>query len=266
VNLAAIHRDDVRDKTDYTRTNVHGAENVAKVCSIKNIRKIIFTSTVAVYGFADPKTGIKGKINPFNQYGQSKFEAEQKLQEWQVQGTNSLIIVRPTVIFGEGNRGNVYSLFKQIASQKFLMIGSGQNTKSLAYIRNVVAFLEKAIVADETFGIYNYTDIPDLTMNALIKKIHKTLNIPYRNSFYLPVRLGFIIGFLADIVAWITGKKLPLSTVRVKKFVTTTSFKTNKSDLCSFIAPYSLEEALEKTLRYEFIANKKSDDQVFYTE
>ena len=40
---------------------------------------------------------------------------------------NSLIIVRPTVIFGPGNRGNVYNLLKQIASGKFLMVGKGNN-------------------------------------------------------------------------------------------------------------------------------------------
>src|SRR6056300_1647731 len=47
VNLAAVHRDDVRDKSEYQRTNVDGAENVAQVCSEKSIKKIVFTSTVA---------------------------------------------------------------------------------------------------------------------------------------------------------------------------------------------------------------------------
>ena len=51
VNLAAVHRDDIRDKSEYQRTNVDGAENVALVCEEKGIYKIVFTSTVAVYGF-----------------------------------------------------------------------------------------------------------------------------------------------------------------------------------------------------------------------
>ena len=102
VNLAAVHRDDVRDKSEYQRTNIDGAENVALVCKEKGIKKIVFTSTVAVYGFAEPGTDESGAINPFNEYGRTKFEAEEKLRKWDGKGENSLIIVRPTVIFGEG--------------------------------------------------------------------------------------------------------------------------------------------------------------------
>ena len=42
----------------------------------------------------------------------------------------TLIIIRPTVIFGEGNRGNVYNLLNQINSKKFAMFGNGKNKKS----------------------------------------------------------------------------------------------------------------------------------------
>lgn len=40
-------------------------------------------------------------------------------------------IIRPTEIFGERNRGNVYNLLKQIAGGKFLMVGKGDNVKSM---------------------------------------------------------------------------------------------------------------------------------------
>ena len=135
VNLAAVHRDDVRDKSEYQRTNVDGAENVAQLCTEKGIKKIVFTSTVAVYGFAEPGTDEAGEINPFNEYGRTKFEAEEKLRSWQKASDNSLLIVRPTVIFGEGNRGNVYNLLNQIASGKFLMVGRGENKKSMGAVR-----------------------------------------------------------------------------------------------------------------------------------
>ena len=89
VNLAAVHRDDVRDKYEYQKTNVDGNVNIATVCSEKGISKIVFTSTVAVYGFAKPGTDESGAISPFNEYGRTKFEAEENLENG-----NLLVIIR----------------------------------------------------------------------------------------------------------------------------------------------------------------------------
>ena len=145
IDLAAVHRDDVADKDEYYNTNVIGAKNIATVCSEKNISKIIFFSSVAVYGFAPNGTNENGNINPFNEYGSTKYQAEQMYRELYLDTNNSLIIIRPTVIFGDGNRGNVYNLFHQIATGRFIMIGSGKNKKSMAYILNVVSFINECI-------------------------------------------------------------------------------------------------------------------------
>jgi nucleoside-diphosphate-sugar epimerase len=52
INLAAEHRDDVTPKSLYDEVNVAGAENVCNTCTKLGIKKIIFTSSVAIYGFA----------------------------------------------------------------------------------------------------------------------------------------------------------------------------------------------------------------------
>ena len=111
--------------------------------------------------------------NPFNEYGRTKFVAEQKLRAWHANSENALIIVRPTVIFGEGNRGNVYNLLNQIASGRFLMVGKGKNKKSMAYIGNVIAFLEVCISTDQKYGVFNYVDTPDLAMDQLVSQVRK---------------------------------------------------------------------------------------------
>ena len=265
VNLAAVHRDDVRDKTEYQRTNVDGAENVALVCDEKGIDKIVFTSTVAVYGFAEPGTDESGAINPFNEYGRTKFEAEEKLRAWHAQGDNSLIIVRPTVIFGEGNRGNVFNLLNQIASGKFVMVGKGENKKSMAYIGNIVAFLETCIATEERYGVYNYIDTPDLTMNELVSQVRTSLKGKTGVGPRLPYWLGLILGYTADLAAKLSGKKLPISSIRVKKFTSSTEFKSAKTSLENFRAPFLLSDGVQRTLRSEFI-EPDPDREVFYTE
>lgn len=265
VNLAAVHRDDVRDKSEYQQTNVDGAENVANVCTEKGIRKIVFTSTVAVYGFAPPGTDEDGVINPFNEYGRTKFEAEEKLRSWQDASDNSLLIVRPTVIFGEGNRGNVYHLLNQIASGKFLMVGRGENKKSLAYIGNIVAFLETCISSDRKYGVFNYVDTPDLTMNELVSQVRHTLIGKQGVGPRLPYGLGMLMGYIADTVAKLTGKNLPVSSIRVRKFTSSTEFRSAKSSLEGFDAPFQLADALSRTIQSEFVSPDPSRE-IFITE
>ena len=87
----------------------------------------------------------------------------------------SLIIVRPTVIFGEGNRGNVFNLLNQIASGNFIMVGKGENKKSMAYIGNVVAFLEACLISENKYTLINYVGTPDLTMNELVTLVRQKL-------------------------------------------------------------------------------------------
>ena len=169
INLAAEHQDDVFPLNLYHDVNVMGAVNVCKVARKKNVKTIIFTSSVAVYGFADIGTSESGKVAPFNEYGRTKYEAELVYKAWQAESPDdrTLVIIRPTVVFGEGNRGNVFKLLKQIASGKFVMVGSGLNRKSMAYVENVAAFLEFALTFKPGTHVYNYIDKPDSNMNEL---------------------------------------------------------------------------------------------------
>ncbi|HGJ5881246.1 MAG TPA: NAD-dependent epimerase/dehydratase family protein, partial [Arsenophonus nasoniae] len=69
INLAAQHQDNVHPTSLYYDVNVDGAKNVCQVAEQLNIKQIIFTSSVAVYGFVAQETGEDGKFQPFNDYG-----------------------------------------------------------------------------------------------------------------------------------------------------------------------------------------------------
>jgi GlcNAc-P-P-Und epimerase len=266
INLAAEHRDDVHPKSLYDQVNVHGAHNLCKIATEKNIKKIIFTSSVAVYGFALLGTDESGEIHPFNDYGRTKWEAEQVYKKWQLEDpeNRTLVIVRPTVIFGERNRGNVFNLLKQIASGKFVMIGNGFNRKSMAYVENVAAFLEYSLNFKPGIHLYNYIDKPDFSMNQLVTHVNKLLNRSEEIKIRLPYWLGFAIGKLYDVTAFLTKKKFAVSSIRVKKFCADSVYES-AIDKTGFIAPVPLMEAIKKTVNYEFIEAHQSE-QVFYTE
>jgi nucleoside-diphosphate-sugar epimerase len=266
VNLAAEHRDDVRPQSLYEEVNVAGAENICLVADEKRVRKIIFTSSVACYGFCPANTDESGAIAPFNEYGRTKARAEAVFRSWQERapGERQLVVVRPTVIFGEQNRGNVYNLLKHIASGKFVMVGGGRNTKSMAYVENVASFLEHCLESAAGSGTYNYVDKPDLDMNSLVSTVREKLGIGKGVGKRIPYWAGYSIGLVFDLIAFVTRKALPISSIRVKKFCSTTQFATSVRET-GFVAPFSLEEALARTINHEFVEDHKHA-QVFFTE
>jgi nucleoside-diphosphate-sugar epimerase len=266
INLAAEHRDDVYPLTLYDEVNVDGARNICDLARAQVIDKIIFTSSVAVYGFAPLGTNESGAAAPFNDYGRTKWEAEQVYKQWQAEDPQNrcLVIIRPTVVFGERNRGNVFNLLRQIASGRFVMVGDGLNRKSMAYVENVAAFLEYSLDFKPGVHIYNYIDKPDFSMNALVAHVNKLLGKSAKIKFRLPFSFGLLIGSGFDLVAKITGKKFPISAIRVKKFCANSVYES-AIELTGFIPPVPLMDAIERTVRFEFIEDH-SAEQVFYSE
>ena len=266
INLAAEHRDDVSPRSLYDEVNIEGARNICEIANEMAVNKIIFTSSVAVYGFAPLGTDESGAIAPFNDYGRTKWEAEKVYKKWQSEDPKqrTLVIIRPTVVFGERNRGNVFNLLRQIASGKFVMIGDGLNRKSMAYVENVAAFLEYSLDFKPGVHIYNYIDKPDFSMNTLVAYVNELLGRSTEIKFRFPSSLGILIGSIFDLVAKMTGKKFPISAIRVKKFCANSVYES-AIELTGFAPPTPLMEAIEKTVRFEFIEDHKAE-QVFYSE
>lgn len=264
--LAAQHRDDVDPVSLYYDVNVGGMEKTLKAMEKNGCKRIIFFSYVAVYGLNKVNPKEDHPSDPFNHYGKSKWQAEQVLQEWYKSHADwNIDIIRPTVIFGERNRGNVYNLLRQISGGKFLMVGNGMNKKSMAHVGNIVAFVKYLIDEVKTgYNVFNYVDKPDFNMNQLIDHIGKVLNkhIP---STHFPYWLGMYGGYCFDLLAKITGKKLAISSVRVKKFCATTEFDATNAHSCGFKAPYTLGDGLARTLEFEFV-HPKPDQIEFKTE
>ncbi len=267
VLLAAEHRDDVSPTSLYYDVNVQGTRKVLDAMDKSGVKNIIFASSVAVYGLNKENPSEQHPADPFNHYGKSKWQAEEVLREWlnKDPDNRSLTIIRPTVIFGERNRGNVYNLLKQIASGKFLMVGKGTNFKSMAYAGNIAAFISYHLKNIKSgYQVFNYIDKPDLNMNDLVAQVEKSLDkhIP---STHFPYWLGMLGGFGFDVLSKLTGKKFAVSSVRVKKFCATTQFDASKAHGCGFKAPYTLAQGLHNTLHYEFI-NKNKDGITFESE
>jgi nucleoside-diphosphate-sugar epimerase len=255
-HLAAEHRDDVQPTSLYYEVNVGGAKNMAYALKENNVKRLIFTSTVAVYGLNSGEPNEDSPIRPFNDYGKSKYEAEVIFNKWaDSDHTHCLSIVRPTAIFGEKNRGNVYNLLNQIASNKFIMVGNGKNKKSMGYVLNFVKFL--AFLLKTTTGkyVYNYADKPDLRIDELVRITRKALGKRGDLIFRFPYMIGLFGGYGFDLLAKVTGKTYLVSAIRIKKFSADTVINTDKVQKTGFGPSFTLVEGLSRMIKSEFLQN-----------
>lgn len=138
------------------------------------------------------------------------------------------------------------------------MIGDGLNRKSIAYVENVAAFLEFSLDFKPGVHIFNYVDKPDFTMNSFVSYVNKLLGRSTAIKIRLPFVIGLLIGFVFDLLSRITGKKFPVSTIRVKKFCANSVYESAVGST-GFIPPVPLIEAIEKTVRFEFIEKHKNE-------
>lgn len=262
VLLAAEHRDDVTPVAKYYDVNVGGMENTLAAMENNAIKRMVFTSSVAVYGLGKENPTEETAVAPFNHYGESKLQAERVLEKWNLTHTDwNIHVIRPTVIFGEGNRGNVYNLLQQIASGRFMMIGKGDNQKSMSYIGNIVAFIAY-LITEKTSGyhLYNYGDKPDLTTNDLVYYTSEVLgrNIP---TLRIPYALGLLGGYAFDVLAFLFRRKFAISSVRVRKFCAVTQYDASKAMATGFRPPFALQEGLRKTLENDFAVYLPTNQQ-----
>jgi len=144
------------------------------------------------------------------------------------------------------------------------MVGHGENRKSMAYVENIAAFIKYSATFKPGVYIYNFIDKPDFTMNRLVGTVKRILGQSEKVGFRLPFAVGYIIGKGFDLVAAITGKRLAISSIRVKKFCANSVYNT-AIDETGFVPPVPLLDALERTVRHEFMESHEGEG-VFYTE
>ncbi len=252
IHLAADHKDNLHPQSIYYDVNVQGTQNLIDACTINNINRILFTSTVAVYGLNPTETNEDSAPDPLNDYARSKLQAEQILIHWWKKKNNrSLSIIRPTVVFGENNRGNVFNLMKQLANNRFIMVGSGENKKSIAYVGNLIEFILKVLEFEKGIHIYNYADKPDYTMNELVESISNRLKLK-SSILHIPYILGLFISILFDFRSYLTQRTYIISKIRIQKFCSNSIISTVKLDKIDFNRTFTISQALDKTIQSEF--------------
>ncbi len=174
-------------------------------------KKFIFISSVKAA--ADTVNGVLTedvKSNPHTHYGKSKLMAEEYIQAQNLPEGKSFYILRPCLIHGPGNKGNLNLLYQFVKKGIPYPLAAFENKRSFLCVENLCFIIKEILENNIQSGIYNAADDEPLSTNILVTEISKSLN---KKLSLWPIPQN-IIKSLASI-----GDKLhlPLNTERLNK-------------------------------------------------
>lgn len=218
-----------------------------------NIKDFIYFSSVkAVADTVEGKLTEDTEPKPKTAYGQSKLQAEQYLLSKALPDGKRLFILRPCMIHGPGNKGNLNLLYKVVKKGIPYPLGAFHNNRSFLSIENLLFILNR-ILTDASIlgGVYHLADDEALSTTELIRIIAEASNTKAR---IWSVSSSFIIN-----IAKVGDKvHLPLNTERLKKL--TESYEVSNEKIKRTLAinelPKGVREGLAATVKSFRIGNK----------
>ena len=181
---------------------------------------------------------------PKTLYGKSKLEAETYLLNQYLPANKRLFIIRPCMIHGPGNKGNLNLLYQLVQKGIPWPLAVYENQRSFLSIDNLNFLVEKMLASDVPSGVYNMADDESVSTICLIKLIGKTTKRKIK-LWKIPRKLISFAAKTGDVVG------LPLNSERLKKLTENyiVSNQKLKNALNIQKLPVSAEEGLEKTIK-----------------
>ena len=244
-NFAAIHREPGHGYNEYFDTNIPGAENVNDFARNTGIKNLFFTSSIAPYGKSMEERTEQSALYPETAYGISKAFAEKTHQQWLAEENDrKLIIVRPSVIYGPMDPGNVYRMVKSLSNGTFVLPDGGQVIKSYGYVFGLIESMLFTIEQKKRLIIYNYAENPVIPLHEMAAVVKNELNIK-KPTLKLPVWLLAIIAGVLQIGFKLLGKKNDIHPVRVRKAGFPTNIKPQYLIDNGFKFKYGFQKSLK---------------------
>jgi len=206
-------------------------------------KKFIFISSVKASADRVEGTLTESDVpDPQTHYGKSKRMAEEYIQSQPLPEGKSFYILRPCMIHGPGNKGNLNLLYKLISKGLPYPLGAFENKRSFLSVENLCFVIRELLERDDIpSGIYNVADDEALSTNDLIKLIAKSQN---KSPKVLNISKTLI-----KIVAKLGDKlHLPLNSERLQKLTESYVVSNVKiKQALGKVLPVSSKDGLIKT-------------------
>jgi len=248
---AHIMHDDVADPlAEFRKVNTAATLELARQAAEAGVKRFVFISSIKVNGeltYPHPSPlpegeGVTGCFSeddlfvPTDPYGLSKYEAEQGLLALAKETGMEVVIIRPTLVYGSGVKGNFSSLLKWMKKGIPLPFGAIHNQRSLVALDNLVSFIIHCIAhpkaANEVFLI---SDGEDVSTTELLRKVARAFD---KNPLLLPIPVS-----LMTLAAKLIGK----GDVANRLFGSLQVDSSKARDLLGWKPVITMDEQLKKT-------------------
>jgi GlcNAc-P-P-Und epimerase len=245
INLAAIHTSPGHPAHEYFEANINGARNICAFAEERHCNRIVFTSSISVYGPGEDEKQEELVPMPAIPYGSSKIVAEYIHREWynRAPDTRMLTILRPGVIFGKGEGGNFTRIANALEKGFFAYPGRTDTVKACLYVKDICSFITASAQKSSGSFLFNFCYPQKITIKEIVAAFKRTLGY---KAPEIVVPFGCISAGAAalNLLPHPSIKRMGLVPERIVKLVRSTNISSQKLINAGFSFGFTLDEAI----------------------
>jgi nucleoside-diphosphate-sugar epimerase len=249
-NIAALYREAGLPVASYRAVNAEAVAALVEAAAAARVRRVVHCSTVGVHGDIEgPPADEDAPLAPGDVYQETKVLGERLAREAAARAGIELVIVRPTGIYGPGDR-RLFKMFGQMARGTFVMLGSGANYYHLTYIDDLCAGFRLAGTVPAAAGRTYILGGGDL--GTLGQIVALTAELAGRKPrLRLPVWPVWLAGALCELVCAPLRIQPPIYRRRVDFFRKSRAFDISRARTELGFAPVvTMREGIRRTLEW----------------
>ncbi len=237
------------DRKKFITVNKDLTESIFEAAKQQKVKQFIFISTIgAIKSLSNKLITEKTPPEPSNDYGFSKYLAEESLKNSSQQCSTKLTIIRPCLMYGSGNPGNMERLSSLIEKGYPLPFKSIKARRSFLYVKNLVSFIEKALLNPASFGEdFILADDEILTLPEIVVFIAAAKGTSVGLVYFPEWGLKFL-GKFGDILSKLMDRPFPIDSYSVTRLIGSLPCSNKKAkELLDWQPPFKFKKAIQET-------------------
>lgn len=240
------------------------ARNVLNACQSAKVNRVLFVSSISVYGHPKVKPGeLLSEDAPLGQhmwlwdyYAKAKLLAEEEARKY----SGALTIVRPSWIYGPRDRVTIPRVVPALRARRVPIIGNGDNLLNLIFAEDVARGCILAANHPGAVGqAYNLSSRGELTQKEMLNTLTDALELP-RITRHVPFFLVKRVAFMQELIARMLGKQKPPTITRRAVYLIgrPTQFSIDKArQQLGWEPQIDIHEGVRRTLEWYFAPEKQ---------